>query len=241
MTPKDFRLPREVARRRAILVDFGGVLTTSVFAGFRAFGRSIGVDPDLPICLIASDAVVNSAFVEFEAGRRSDEHFEEVLAEALTEHGGTVEADGLLRRLRSEIGPDPEMIELIAGVRAAGHPVALVSNSLGRDCYDDVDIAALVDVAVVSAEVGLRKPDRAIYELACARLEVEPGEAVMIDDLTHNVDGARRAGIDGIVHGNASTTAEELAVRFGVFPLLPPTPVETNRCWRSPGSRSWLH
>ncbi|MGV9818101.1 HAD-IA family hydrolase [Nocardia xishanensis] len=217
-----------------MLVDFAGVMTTSVLAGFRAFGAKIGVDPGLPIRLFTLDPRVRTARAELESGVRADEEFEAVLAAALTEHGGGgVEPEGLLRRIRSELEPDREMIALIAGLKAAGHPVALVSNSLALGRYDDdVDLTELVDASVVSAEVGARKPSRAFYELACERLEIEPHEAVMIDDLPHNIEGAKRVGIDGIVHGSAGTTAEELATRFGVFPLLPPTPPATDWFWR---------
>ncbi|MBF6440292.1 HAD-IA family hydrolase [Nocardia cyriacigeorgica] len=227
-------------RRKAILVDFGGVLTTSVAAAFRAFGARIGVDPDLPIRLIVGDPVVRSSCAAFEAGACSDQQFELILAGALIRHGGRVEPDGLLRRIRAELAPDHEMFELVAGLRAAGHPVALVSNSLGRGCFDGYDLDDLVDVVVVSTEVGLRKPSREIFRLACRELGVEPADALLIDDLPHNIDGAGRAGIDGILHGNAGRTAEELATRYGVFPLLPPSPPAANRGWRRPRTRPWM-
>ncbi|MBF6428237.1 HAD family phosphatase [Nocardia cyriacigeorgica] len=230
----------EPKRRRAILVDFGGVLTTSVLAGFRAFGARISVDPDLPVRLIIGDPVVRGCFAAFEAGQCGDQHFERVLAAALARHGGRVEAEGLLRDIRAEIAPDAEMIELVAGLRAAGHPVALVSNSMGHGCFDGYDLAALVDVTVVSSEVGLRKPSREIFRLACRELGVEPADALLIDDLPHNIAGAERAGIDGILHGSAHRTAEELATRYGIFPLLPPSPPTANWCWRRSGMSSWL-
>ncbi|WP_280183629.1 HAD family hydrolase [Nocardia cyriacigeorgica] len=235
-------LPRasEPKRRTAILVDFGGVLTTSVLAGFRAFGARIGVDQDLPVRLIVGDPVVRTSFAAFETGKCSDQQFERVLAGALIRHGGLVEPEGLLRRIRAEIAPDPEMIELIVGLRAAGHPVALVSNSLGRGCFDDYDLTALVDATVVSVDVGLRKPSRAIFQLACRALGVDPSDALLIDDLPHNIAGAERAGIDGILHGNASRTAEELATRYGIFPLLPSSPPTANWRWRRPRMSSWL-
>ncbi|PXX70961.1 putative hydrolase of the HAD superfamily [Nocardia tenerifensis] len=225
--------------RTAILVDFGGVLTTDVFAAFRRFGAQIGPDPDLPISVIVTDPVVGPAFADLESGHLDDEEFEILFARKLTERGATVEPAGLLGRIKSGIALDPDMIALIEGVRAAGHPVALVSNSMGRDSYAGVDLAALVDVAIVSAEVGLRKPAREIYRLACRELGVEPGEAVMLDDLRHNIDGARRCGIEGIVHSSAASTAEELAVRFGVFPVLPPTTTAPENRLRR-GTRQWL-
>ncbi|MEU4317618.1 HAD-IA family hydrolase [Nocardia fluminea] len=227
-------------RRIGILVDFGGVLTTDVFAALRIFGTSIGVEPNLPLRLLVTDPKVSLVLTEFEAGRCTDAHFERVLARALATHGGTIEARGLLRKVRSVIAPDPEMIELIAGLKAAGHPIALVANSFGRNCFESVDLDDLVDVRVVSAEVGLRKPSRAIFTLACRRLDVEPANAVMIDDLSHNIIGARRAGVEGILHHDARTTAEVLAVQFGIFPVLPPSPAVTNTHWRRRGSSAWL-
>ncbi|TLF73188.1 HAD family hydrolase [Nocardia cyriacigeorgica] len=238
--PTAHQHPPKPRRRKAILVDFGGVLTTSVLSGFRAFGARVGVDPDLPVRLIVGDPVVRASFAAFEAGACSDQQFERVLAGALIRHGGRVEPDGLLRQIRAELAPDHEMIDLVAGLRAAGHPVALVSNSLGRGCFDGYDLANLVDVTVVSTEVGLRKPTRAIFELACRELGADPADALLIDDLQHNIDGAKRAGLDGILHGNASRTAEELATRYGVFPLLPPSPPTVNWCWRRPRTRPWM-
>ncbi|MEV6659678.1 HAD family hydrolase [Nocardia fluminea] len=225
--------------RTAILVGFDGVLTTTVSAALRAFGRQIDVYPDLPLELIAKDPVMSRAFALLESGRLGDREFESLVARRLADHGATVEPTGLLERIRAGIEPDYDTIDLIAGVRAAGHPVAVVSNSLGRDWYQSVDIASLVDVAVVSSEVGFRKPSPEIYELACRRLNVEPDRALVIDGLRHNIEGARRCGIEGIVHANATRTAEELAIGFGVFTVLPPSsgppPTERRR-----GTSQWL-
>ena len=67
--------------------------------------------------------------------------------------------------------------------RAAGVPVALVSNSLGRDCYARVDLDELFDVTVISGQVGVRKPSRRIYAIAADRLGLAPEQCVMVDDL----------------------------------------------------------
>jgi glucose-1-phosphatase len=58
-----------------------------------------------------------------------------------------------------------------------------------EDAFDDM---------VISAEVKLVKPDRSIFELAVRRLDVEPGQAVFVDDMQRNVDGARAAGLHAI-------------------------------------------
>jgi putative hydrolase of the HAD superfamily len=62
----------------------------------------------------------------------------------------------------------------------------------------------------------VRKPSRAIYDLACDRLGVEPSECVMIDDLEHNLKGAARLGIIGLHHTEAKRTVATLAEWFPI-------------------------
>ena len=64
----------------------------------------------------------------------------------------------------------------------------------------------LVDDIVYSHEVGLAKPDRAIFQLACMRLGVHPVETVFIDDLAANVDGATSAGLHAVRHESTQAT-----------------------------------
>lgn len=195
-----------MATRSAVLVDFGGVLTTSLFDAFEEFGASIGSDPKLPLTVLVNDPEAAALLVEHEEGRIEDEVFEIGFAERLSAHGATTEATGLIARLQAGLKPDPDMLELIADLRSQGYGVALVSNSLGRDCYAGFDLAEMFDVVVISAAVGVRKPSRRIYEIACEKLGVSPTEAVMIDDLQHNLDGAARLGIAGVLHTDAATT-----------------------------------
>ena len=60
------------------------------------------------------------------------------------------------------------------------------------------EMTPLFDAIVLSGEVGVMKPDPRIYLLALARLDVQPGQAVFIDDFQHNIDGARAVGMHGI-------------------------------------------
>jgi putative hydrolase of the HAD superfamily len=108
------------------------------------------------------------------------------------------------------------MLDALAGLRAAGVPVALVTNALGRDCYDGFDLDALADVVVISSAVGVRKPSRRIYAVACEGLGVAPEDCVMIDDVQHNLAGAARLGIAGLLHRDAAATVRELDQRFGL-------------------------
>jgi epoxide hydrolase-like predicted phosphatase len=62
-----------------------------------------------------------------------------------------------------------------------------------------IPLEELFPVVVDSSEVGLRKPDPRIYELTCARIEVEPTAAVFLDDNLQNVEGARALGIETVL------------------------------------------
>lgn len=202
------------AARVAVLVDFGGVVTTSVFAAFRAFGAEIG-DPDLPLTLLARDEISRTLLSDHESGRIDAAAFDEGFAERLRVHGADVESAGLSARMQAGLRRDDATVELLGALRSAGVPVALVSNAFGRDTYAGFDLDALADEVVISSEVGVRKPSRRIYRIACERLGVAPEHAVMVDDLQQNLDGAARLGIAGVLHTSGADTAAQLRDRFG--------------------------
>ncbi|MFE4582724.1 HAD family hydrolase [Streptomyces chartreusis] len=202
--------------RTSVLVDFGGVITSSVLQAFTDFGASLGGDPRLPLELLSRDQPSRTLLADHECGRIDTEAFERGFAERLRVHGAVVEAEGLTSRMQAGMSIDQDMLALLGDLRVAGHPVALVSNSFGTGTYDGVDLTALADVVVISAVVGIRKPSRRIYSIACERLCVAPEEAVMIDDLQQNLDGAARIGIGGVLHTGAADTRRQLAERFGI-------------------------
>ncbi|MCT1618466.1 HAD family hydrolase [Janibacter hoylei] len=205
----------------ALLVDFGGVLTVPLERAFGALSVESGLDPRTALRLLATHEGARTALGEHEVGRLDDEGFEDAFAAAIAEVGGRVEARGLLARLAHHLDLDEPMVDLVREVRAAGVPVALVSNSLGRDCYARVDLDELFDVTVISGQVGVRKPSRRIYAIAADRLGLAPEQCVMVDDLEHNLVGAARLGIRGIHHRTAADTVR--AVRE-VLGLPTPTP-----------------
>jgi putative hydrolase of the HAD superfamily len=92
------------------------------------------------------------------------------------------------------------MLELLADVGAAGLATAIVSNQFaGWSASFGAAVSSLgADVTVISCDVGLRKPDPAIFALVCTRLGVAPGEALFLDDAAAMVAGATAAGLTGI-------------------------------------------
>ncbi|NYF97707.1 HAD family hydrolase [Janibacter cremeus] len=194
----------------ALLIDFGGVLTTPISDAFGALSAEAGLAAGEALSLLAGHEGARTALREHEEGRLDDEGFEDAFAQALAESGGRMEARGLLARIEARMRLDEPMVELVREVRRQGVPVALVSNSLGRNCYARVDLDELFDVTVISGRVGVRKPSRRIYAMACEQLGVPPEQCVLVDDLEHNLVGAARLGIVGIHHRQAGETADRV-------------------------------
>jgi HAD superfamily hydrolase (TIGR01509 family) len=107
------------------------------------------------------------------------------------------------------------MNALVMRARESGLRTALLSNSWGnsypRDGWED-----MFDAVVISGEVGLRKPDRAIFDFTLARLEVTATETVFVDDLEPNVEAARSLGMTAILHTAYDETAARLEELFGI-------------------------
>jgi putative hydrolase of the HAD superfamily len=106
------------------------------------------------------------------------------------------------------------MVEVVRRLRSDGYRTALVTNNV-REFGDTwramVPLAELFDVVVDSCEVGMRKPNPAIYHHALAALgDVAPERAVFLDDAPGNVDGARRAGLAAILVDDPDEAIEAL-------------------------------
>jgi epoxide hydrolase-like predicted phosphatase len=201
-----------VAELRGLLVDWGGVLTTDVFASFAGFCAAEGLPADTVRDLFRNDERARAALAGLETGELSREAFEPRFAALLG-----VDPDGLIERLFGGIGPDAAMIGAVRSARAAGLRTALLSNSWSTGDYDPGLLEELFDAWVISGEVGLRKPDPAIYLLAAERMELPPEAIAFVDDLPGNLKPARALGMTTIAHrGDADATLGELEAAFGL-------------------------
>lgn len=201
-----------------LLVDYGGVLTTSIHESFGAFCVREGIDPGAfreALGRAFSDAASPAARVE--TGVLAPADFDVELARFLTDGlGMPVAAERLVERMFGSVRREPVMVEAVRRLRASGVRTVLVSNSWGGAAYEDEVMELLFDHRVVSGEVGLRKPDAAIYHHALELAGLAPDAAVFIDDLPLNCDGARAVGIAAIHHVEVPVTLKELGTRFGV-------------------------
>jgi putative hydrolase of the HAD superfamily len=202
----------------ALVVDFGGVLTTSMRDSFTQFVRTEDVDGEHLHSVLFADYGEGTLVHGVETGIVTMEEFERELAAKLrTRTGGSVDAAGLVKRMFAGARADTRMIEAVRRARESGLKTGLLSNSWGnRDSYEFEHFDALFDAVVISGEVGLRKPDRAIYELAARDVGVPPEQCVFIDDIAANVRGAAAAGMVGVHHTDTDVTLDELETLLGI-------------------------
>jgi epoxide hydrolase-like predicted phosphatase len=200
-----------VPERRGLIVDWGGVLTTDVFASFRAFCIAEGLAPDTVRELFRTDPRARDLLAGLETGELDHDAFQTGFAALLG-----VAPEGIVERLFGGIGPDEAMIGAVRAARAAGLRTGLLSNSWRAEDYDRALLEELFDAWVISGEVGLRKPDPAIYALAAERIGLAPGTLVYVDDLPGNLKPARALGMATVVHRDAAETVPQLEALLGV-------------------------
>lgn len=206
-------------RTKALITDFGGVLTTSIFESFKQFAIDHGMEPDVLKTVFAETIAKGpmNMLYRMETGELSQEEFETLFAEQLTERSGVrIEPLELKARMFSQVRPVPKIVNSITLIRKAGFPTALLSNSWGPDGYPRETFGDLFDAVVISGEVGLRKPDPEIYRLAAKLIDAEPSSCVFIDDLKDNVEGAEAVGMTGIHHREPEVTVATLEGMFGL-------------------------
>jgi putative hydrolase of the HAD superfamily len=200
---------------RALISDFGGVLTTPLSAGFVAYQEEAGVSlEELGLAMQrATELHGEHPLFALERGEIAEAEFARRLGEQL--------GDGFdLARLRAlyfeRIEPNPPMIRYVAELRGRGLRTALLTNNvrewepLWRAKLPELD--ELFEVVVDSAFVGMRKPEPRIYELTLERFGggLCAEECLFVDDLEVNCEAARALGMTAVRFEHAGQAIAEL-------------------------------
>ncbi len=198
-------------RRRGLLVDYGGVLTTNLFDSFREFCEAEGLEPEEIGRRFRHDPRSRELLVALEEGRLGEDDFEQQFGAVLG-----VDGSGLIARLFAGSRQEPTMVEAVARARGGGIATGLISNSWGTSRYDRGQLADLFDAVVISGEIGIRKPAPEIYELGAQRLGLGPSQCVFVDDLPFNLEPATELGMATVHHTDPEETIAELETLLGV-------------------------
>lgn len=205
---------------KAVLWDFGGVLTSSPFEAFSAFERANGLEPGFIRRINATNPHAN-AWARFERSEVTLEQFAALFEAEAGSVGGKVDALALMSTLRGTLRP--AMVRAVERCREHHLRTGLLTNNFIRaraagdtgepNLYDEV--LHLFDVVVESSKIGHRKPDRRFYEIACELLVIEPTQAVFLDDLGVNLKPAREMGMRTIKVTDPDGALDELQALVG--------------------------
>ena len=211
--------PTAAAPVKAVLWDFGGVITTSPFDAFQAYEEANGLEPGFIRRRNSTNPHTN-AWARFERSEVTAVEFAALFEEEARAAGGSVDAAALLATLRGELRPS--MVRAVERCRDHVKTGLLTNNFISAraegageeaDLYQQV--MDLFDVVVESSKVGHRKPDIRFYEIACELLAIDPTEAVFLDDLGINLKPARQLGMRTIKVTDPSVALAELQAHVG--------------------------
>jgi len=196
-----------MAKIQAVIFDFGGVLVRMIDDRPRVkLAEQLGVPVShLDELVFFSDSARRASMGEIKVAQ----HWMAV-GEALG-----IQPDAMPGFLEQYWSADDVNWPLLAFIKGL-HPdykVGLLSNAwddLRKTMQERWNMAVLFDDLVISAEVGIAKPDPRIYRLALQRLDVQPAEAIFIDDMPVNVEAARREGLFAIQFLNTQQTLIDL-------------------------------
>lgn len=209
---------------KAVLWDFGGVITSSPFESFNRFEEERG----LPNNFIRSVNATNpdsNAWAQFESSQVSLAEFDALFSDETAAAGHRISGVDVLRLLSGSVRP--EMVKALQRVKQ-NYKIACLTNNvkgpgegpgMAADAAQAAEVSnvmSLFDFVIESSVVGFRKPERKFYELACAQAGIVPEEAVYLDDLGINLKPARAMGMTTIKVLSADQALSELGEILGI-------------------------
>jgi len=206
---------------RAVVSDFGGVLTTPLFAAFAAFQDEVGISPEnlgkaMRVGLAEGEDL---PLFQLERGEISEDEFIERLEDGLE---SILDHRPHLHHFRQKfwgaLAPNEEMIALMHELKSSGLKMAMLTNNvrewepLWRSM---LPVDEIFEEIVDSAFVGCRKPEARIYELTLERIGMPAEACLFIDDLQPNIEGAEAAGMSAVHFRDNEQAIAEIHAALG--------------------------
>ena len=210
--------------RDTVIFDFGGVITTSPFEAFNRMEADRGLPHDL-VRRINSANPDGNAWALFERAEIDAARFDSLFAEEARALGYELPGREVLALLSGDIRP--EMVAALDWLKANGYRIGCITNNVpaghGAQMSSTAEKAAAIaaimarfDHVVESSKVGIRKPDPAIYRLACDALDVAPDQCVYLDDLGIHCNPAATLGMAAIKVSSGEQALGDLELALGL-------------------------
>lgn len=190
---------------KAVIWDFGGVVSTSPFEAFNAYEAERGLPRDFIRSVNARNPDEN-AWARLERSQVDADGFDELFRSESAALGHEVPGRDILALLAGRLRP--RVVEALKACKVHAKAGCITNNApigKGASMTEDAGRAsevegvfALFDHVIESSKLGIRKPDPRIYALMCEALQVEPQDCVYLDDLGINLKPARAMGMTTI-------------------------------------------
>ncbi len=213
-----------MASIKAILWDFGGVLTTSPFEAFNRFEAAHDLPKDF-IRRVNSTNPATNAWAQFESNTITTEQFDQLFEQESESLGHPVRGMRVLELLSGELRP--RMVSALRKCKEHFKVGCITNNmksgegpSMARDeakAAASQSVMTLFDVIVESSVEGVRKPDPRIYEIACGRMDIAPDTCVFLDDLGINLKPAKALGMTTIKVIEEDQAIKDLTKATGIL------------------------
>ena len=203
---------------RAVISDFGGVLTNPLWEAFAGWNAKVGADPGaLGMALQrAAEERGEHPLYELEKGHLSEAEFTAIVQAQLP---AEIRLDGFRETYFEHLHPNEPMIELMRELRERGLRMAMLTNNIRE--WDPLwraklPVDEIFEVVVDSAFVGMRKPERAIYELTLERLgDVSADDCLFVDDVDVNCAMATELGMTAVHYRAPEQAIAEIRAAVG--------------------------
>ena len=186
---------------KAIIWDFGGVITSSPFEAFNKFELSNNLPKDI-IRSINSENPDNNAWAKFERNDIDLNEFDELFSIEAGNKGYEISGKSVVKLLSGDIRKP--MVDFLLLLKN-NFKLGCITNNIQNDKKERINhlsdaskVMEIFDHIIESSKVGLRKPDPKIYYMSCDALGVNPTECIYLDDLGINLKPARKIGMTTI-------------------------------------------
>ena len=186
---------------KAVIWDFGGVITSSPFEAFNKFELDNNLPKDI-IRTINSENPDDNAWAKFERNDIDINEFDTLFSKEADKKGFQISGKQVVKLLSGDIRKP--MVDFLLSLKE-NYKLGCITNNIQNSKDEKVNhlnqasqVMKIFDHIIESSRVGLRKPDPKIYYMSCDALGVRPEECIYLDDLGINLKPARKIGMTTI-------------------------------------------
>ena len=184
---------------KAILWDFGGVITSSPFEAFNNFEETNGLPKDI-IRTINSENPDMNAWAQFESNSITIDEFNDLFLKEAKAKGFDIKGKDIIKLLKGSIREN--MVSFLRELKS-DFKLGCITNNVKSSSEENTDneteeAMSIFDHVIESSIVGIRKPNPEIYMMSCDALNVSPDQCIYLDDLGINLKPARELGMTTI-------------------------------------------